>query len=62
MAPKYCTHRTKAFAGGIAKVHRFRVEGDGSVRVWDDVGQLYTRCHSMTKGQEARIRRKATAI
>jgi hypothetical protein len=32
-------------------------DADGTVRVYDSVAGYYTVCHSLTKGQEARVRR-----
>jgi hypothetical protein len=35
------------------------VEADGTVRVWDDVGECYTICHSLGKSAIRRIRHMA---
>lgn len=51
--------RVRAFSCESApQLHLVLVEGDGDVLVWDDVAGHYTRCHSLTPSQAARIRRK----
>lgn len=36
-----------------------RVDADGTVRIWDDVADHYTTCHSLTAAQIRYIRSRA---
>lgn len=42
--------------------HRVIVEPDGTVRVWDPIGSLYTTLHALTPRALARIRREAEDV
>ena len=53
------TARAKAYSSEGIKTHKFSVDADGTVRVWDSVAGHYTTCHSLSKSAEARIRRLA---
>lgn len=53
------TARAKAFSSEGIKTHKFAVDTDGTVRVWDSVAGHYTTCHSLSKSAEARIRKLA---
>jgi hypothetical protein len=53
------TARAKAFSNECIKSHKFSVDADGTVRVWDAVAGHYTTCHSLSKSAEARIRKLA---
>lgn len=53
------TARAKAFSGHGIGTHRFAVDADGTVRVWDPIAGHYTRCHSLSSSAERRIRRLA---
>lgn len=54
------TARAKAFSNEGIKTHKFSVDADGAVRVWDSVAGHYTTCHSLSKSAEARIRKLAS--
>ena len=51
--------RAKAFSGQGIRSHRFHVDSDGTVRVWDAIAGYYTSCHSLSRSTEARIRKLA---
>lgn len=53
------TARCRAFSGEGVRENRILVEADGSVLAWDDVAGAYTRCHALSAGQQARLRRLA---
>jgi hypothetical protein len=53
------TTRAKAFAGQGVQTIQALVEGDGTVRVYDDVAGYYTTCHSLSERAQARIRKLA---
>ena len=53
------TTRAAAFAGQGVREHRFLVETDGTVRVWDAIAGYYTICHSLSSAAQARIRKLA---
>ena len=54
--------RAKAFSGEGVKSHRFAVDADGSVRVWDAVAGHYTNCNSLSDSAKARIRKLAKEL
>jgi hypothetical protein len=56
---KTITARAKAFTTEGVRSHKMRVEGDGTVQVWDSVAGHYTRCHSLSRRAVARIRKLA---
>jgi hypothetical protein len=58
---KTITAKAKAFSSEPVKTHKFAVETDGTVRVWDAVAGHYTSCHSLSKSAIARIRKIAAA-
>lgn len=58
---KTITAKAKAFSSEPVKTHKFTVEADGTVRVWDSVAKHYTSCHSLSKSAIARIRKIAAA-
>ena len=47
---------------GRIREHRLLVDVDGTVRVWDDVGGYYTRCHSLCSNACRRARQAAMAV
>jgi len=49
------TAKAKVF--GQLKQHKFCIDKDGTVRVWDDVAGHYTLCHDMSKSAQSRIRK-----
>ena len=49
------TARAKAFSNQGIKSHKFSVDADGTVRLWDAVAGHFTTCHSLSKSAEARI-------
>lgn len=53
------TTRCRAFSGEGVREHRILIEADGSVLVWDEVAGSYTRCHALSAGQQARLRKLA---
>lgn len=53
------TMRCRPFTGAAFAPHRVRVCVDGSVLVWDDVAQHFTRCHVLTQRMQARARQLA---
>ena len=53
------TARAKAFSHEGIKSHKFCVDADGTVRVWDAVAGHYTTFHGLRKSAEARIRKLA---
>lgn len=54
------TARAKAFSSEGIKTHKFSVDSDGTVRVWDHAAGHYTTCHSLSKSAQARIRKLAS--
>lgn len=56
---KIVTARARAFSTEGARQHRFMVETDGTVRVYDPVAGYYTTCHALSVGALRRIRRLA---
>jgi len=55
------TAKCKAFAGEGVRENEILVEEDGTVRVWDVFAREYTLCHSLSQGQQARLRKLAEA-
>jgi hypothetical protein len=56
--------RARCFRGanggaGILGTYKFAIEGDGTVRVYDDVAKHYTLHHGMTPREESRVRNLA---
>ncbi len=47
--------RAKAFSGEGVREHKIKVDGDGTVRVWDSVAGHYTVCHSLSDGAQRRL-------
>ena len=47
--------RAKAFSGQGVKTHRFQVETNGDVRVWDDVAGYFTSRNSLSDSAKKRI-------
>jgi len=58
-APKVVKARAQAFRGFGVRNHTFEVEGDGTVRVWDEIANHFTLCHSLSPKAQKRIRRLA---
>ena len=58
---KTITAKAKAFSSEPVKAHKFAIEADGTVRVWDSVAKHYTTCHSLSKSAIARIRKIAAS-
>jgi hypothetical protein len=54
--------RARAFCGEGVRTHKFEVEPDGTVLVWDSVAGHYTLCHSLSDSAQARIRRLAREV
>ena len=54
--------RAKAFSHEGVKTHRFAVDADGTVRVWDDIAGHFTLCHSLSQSAERRIRKLAEEL
>lgn len=50
---KKITARANAF--GYMDEHKFLIESDGSVLVWDRIAGHYTRCHSLSKSARSRL-------
>ncbi len=59
IADRIVTARAKAFAGHSIQSHKFLVDPDGVVRVWDSVAGHYTTCHSLSASAIRRIRNAA---
>ncbi len=53
------TARAKAFSGEAVRDHRFRIETDGTLRVWDTIAGHYTACHGLRPAAVRRIRKLA---
>ena len=53
--------RAKAFSGAPVQEHRFEVDAEGTVRVWDSTAGHYTLCHALSESAKQRIRRLAHA-
>jgi len=51
--------RAKAFSGEGVKTHRFQVEANGDVRVWDEVAGYFTNCNSLSYSAKKRIAKLA---
>ena len=51
--------RAKAFTGMGVQLIECVVDLDGSVRVYDDIAKHFTRCHSLCKSAQAKIRKIA---
>ena len=51
--------RARAFTGQGMKTHRFLVEPNGEVRVWDEVAGHYTNCNIMSDRTKKRIAKLA---
>jgi len=51
--------RAKAFSGQGIREHKFSVDTDGVLRVWDSVAGHYTRCHNLSNSAERRIAKLA---
>jgi hypothetical protein len=49
------TARAKAFRGEGVREHRFLIDADGTVRVWDSLAGHYTTCHTMSQAVQKRI-------
>lgn len=56
---KEITVRAKAFSCRGVRSHKFSVDPDGTVRVWDSVAGHYTTCHAMTPRTLHRVRKMA---
>lgn len=54
------TARAKAFSNEGIMTHKFSVEADGTVRVWDSVAAHFTTCHCLSESAQDRIRKLAT--
>ena len=54
--------RAKAFAGEGVKTHRFRVDPNGDVRVWDRVAGYFTGCNSLSESAKKRISKLAADL
>jgi hypothetical protein len=47
--------RAKAFSGQNVKTHRFQIDANKTVRVWDSVAGHYTNCHCLSRAAKRRI-------
>lgn len=56
---KIVTARARAFSAEGVRQHKFMVESDGTVRVYDPVAGHYTTCHALSAGALRRIRKIA---
>ena len=56
---KIVTARAKAFSAAGVRQHKFMVESDGTVRVYDPVAGYYTTCHALSAGALRRLCRLA---
>ena len=56
------TARAKAFSGENVRRHKFQVEANGDVRVWDAIAGHFTNCNSLSESAKARIRKLAKAL
>ncbi len=54
--------KAKAFSGEGVREHRFSVDADGTVRVWDSVAKHYTTCHSLGRAAVERIKNLAKRV
>lgn len=54
---KILTVRAKAFTGFGIETVKVRVDGTGDVLVWDDIAKHFTRCHSLSKSAQLRIKK-----
>jgi len=52
--------RANAFTGHGTRSHRFCVEPDGCIYVWDSISGHYTVCHQLGEHAQRRIRKLAT--
>ena len=52
--------RVRAFGGPLQK-HRIKVEADGTVWIWDSVGESYSLAR-LSEGQKRRLRRLAAEV
>jgi hypothetical protein len=55
------TTRAKAFSGRGVETVQCMVDTDGQMLVYDSVAKHFTRCHSLSKTAERRIRKLAAA-
>jgi len=56
-ASKIITARAKAFSKEEgARKHKFAVDSDGTVRVYDSVAGYFTTCHALSAAAQRRIR------
>jgi hypothetical protein len=53
------TARAKAFSREGVREHRFRIDADGTVRVWDSLAGHFTTCHIMSQATQKRIAKLA---
>ena len=47
-----------AFTGETSRHHDVMVDANGTVRVWDSIGGIYTALHNLTNAEEERARRR----
>jgi len=53
------TARARAFSAEGVREHRFLVDADGTVRVWDPLAGHYTTFHAMSPATQKRIAKLA---
>jgi hypothetical protein len=51
--------KAKLFGERAPRLHKFMVDADRTIRVWDDVAKHYTRCYTLSRNAAARIVAKA---
>jgi hypothetical protein len=54
--------KAKLFGERAPRLHKFMVDADRTIRVWDDVAKHYTRCYTLPKHAVARLVRKAKEV
>ena len=56
-AERFETIFAAAFTGEPRRLHDVLVSANGTVRVWDSVGQLYTAAHALSEADQEKARR-----
>lgn len=51
--------RGKVFTGGGIETVDVRVDDEGTIRVWDEIAQHWTLCHSISVRNQRQIRNAA---
>jgi hypothetical protein len=53
--------RAKFFTRSKVETRKVIVEADGTIRVWDEIANIFTICHALSKSEQRRIVRLANA-